>query len=293
MQNESDESLPPLGPLPEIRREDNPKLLTDPEPPLLGSPLTANTKFDEEDEPSTDPLSLPAVGLLNREPLPSQQNKNHAVIQPLSEKSKDEPAPMTMPAPQFSPSVTPAQPGANATNGPIITPPAVHPAGEAQSKPAANSVKTLSEIEEEVDSPHLSDTSVPLMPTPAQPTSSVIQPSVTQLPQNNPLPTTPPPAAPAATSVDDARSAVEQALNGGTDVTENPGPIQALNARPLSYGLHDNNAQAPIAVPPQPQQPVSFEPTPPVGPQGNGQAPSSVPPAVPPPMMPPTFPGQQ
>lgn len=294
MQKESGDTLPPLGPLPEIHREDSPKLLTDPEPPMLGSPLTANTKFDEEDEPSTDPLSLPSVGLLNREPLPSQQNKNHAVIQPLSAKAKEEDNSASGPTPQAAqPPVNPLQASVGAgmpANGPIITPPAVHPVGQPE---PAQPTKTLAEIEEEVDSPHLSDTSVPLMPTPAQPTSSVIQPTpqAAQPPANLLPSATPPAPAPAATSVDDARNAVEQALSGATGAGQNPGPIQALNAQPLSYGLHDaNTPPAPITVPPQ-QQPVSFEPMPPTVSQGQNLA--GAPPAVPPPMMPPTLPGQQ
>lgn len=293
---DNEDMLPPQSPLPNIRHEDGPKLLTDPEPPMLGSPMTANSKFDEEDEPSTDPLSLPSVGLLNREPLPSQQaNKNHAVIQPLSstEQKQDVPTPPTLSTTPMASPINPFQPPAGmGTTGPIITPPAVHPAGQPQPTPPS---KTLSELEEEVDSPHLSDTSVPLMPTPAQPTSSVIQPQSPAASQPQAaLPVAPPAGRENATNVDDARSAVEQALNVGGSPTDNPGAIQALNAQPLSYGLHDSNTPpAPIAVPPQPQQPVSFEPTPVITPQGNnGQNPSVAPPAVPPPMMPPSFPGQ-
>lgn len=280
-QDKSEDKLPDIKPLPNIRHEETSKLLTDPAPPRFGgSPMSASAQGDSEDEPSTDPLSVPSVGLLNREPLPSQQPK-HLVVQPPSASTQN-----NTPEPPLTPALS--LPGANLppalpaapTSGPIVQPPAIHPANQPQMPAAQPPSKTLSEIEEELDSPHLSDTSVPLMPTPAQPnTSSVIKPQA---------------ATPASlsTNVDDARSAVEQALNGNPNASFEP--IQALNANPLGNVVqHDAPAPSlgqPMVNPgaPQPQQPVSFEPMPNTQPNQQGTTP---PPAVPPPMMPPTFPG--
>ncbi|HJP96781.1 MAG TPA: hypothetical protein VJ843_05440 [Candidatus Saccharimonadales bacterium] len=288
-------SLPPIEKLPEIKRDEGSHLLTGPEP-VFGAPMTANSQPDMEDEPSSDPLSVPSVGLLNREPLPSQK----------AETSHDQPM---LPAPTAQPELLPdaglpqdlSQPVQPAPN--VVTP-----------TMSAGPTKTLSEIEKDVNSPHMDDDDNPssIPPQPMMP--PVVQPSFT--PNNNPAPAAPSfqmpaqnqpafsqpannPAPTPATSVDEARNAVEQALGGGS--TPNPGTPSALNAMEMTGELHqpqpaNNPAPAPLGSPQPiqqdlanlqlPQQPASYEP--PVNEQTGPAAPP-----VPPPMMPGSFPPQQ
>jgi len=273
-----DEILPPITPLPGIKHDEGSRLLTDPEPALLGSsPLTANALPGDEDEPSTDPLSLPSVGLLNREPLPSQQadkiNPNPInVIAP--------PAPASGPAPAFGQEPHFNNPGVTPLGGsqPFMSP-----------QPADNATKTLSQLEEDVKSPHLAQ---PAPSMPFAPPTPVFQPPAPTVvtPTQTPSVSTPG----EATNVDAARNAVEQAINGSPESSVEP--IQALNAQPMGASLHNELPTAPAPMTPDmtgmvnpsaPQQPVTFEPTPPQQQDANNP---QTPPPVPPPMMPPTFP---
>lgn len=270
--------LPKITPLPSVRHEETSKLLTDEEPPMLGnSPITANIKPEDEDEPSVNPsLNVPSVGLLNREPLPSQEEASPApelpkpsmppAMTPMQPAPAPNPAPaepaMPMPGSQVSPSFAPSNPGISQVNP--------QPFGN----PGPG--KTLSEIEQDVHSPHIDDASSPFaIPNQPIPAAAPAQPNPT--PEANTS---------ASTDVNAARNAVEAAINGNPSSA--PEPIQALNAQPLSFGSIHNGAQPQQPAAPA-QQPVSFEPTPPVNPnQGAG----TTPPPVPPPMMPPTFPQQ-
>lgn len=279
-------SLPPIEKLPEIKHDEGSHLLTGPEP-MFGAPMTANSQPDMEDEPTSDPLSVPSVGLLNREPLPSQK----------SEESHNEPI---LPSPSTQPDTLP---------DPNLPQDLSQPPSHASQMPP----KTLSEIEKDVNSSHLdgddNPSSIPLQP--AMP--SVVQPSFTpnpapapafQMPSQNqpapefvpPQPAMPAPASP-STSVDEARNAVEQAL-GNAPANDTP---NSLNAMEMTGELHQpqatpNPAPAPLGAqqPIQqdltnlqlPQQPVSYEP-----PANNQAAPAA--PPVPPPMMPGSFPPPQ
>ena len=277
-ENTDEASLPPIEPLPGIKHEEkNARLLTD-EPPLLNnSPLTANALPDDEDKPAAD-LSLPTVGLLNREPLPSQQND------PKPELSM--PTPVT--TPQF--------------NNPGVSPVGSSPFA----MPNNNGVKTLSQIEEDVQSPHVvSPTNNPFMQpaptfnTPApeaqnQPFMTAPAPQVVA-PTQTPAPVAPVTQPAEDNTVDAARDAVAAAINSDPGSTVEP--LQSLNAQPMGTPLHNETVMpaqspdlppvmGPMVNPSAPQQPVSFEPTPEAQTEHN----STTPPPVPPPMMPPTFP---
>lgn len=329
---DADAKLPKIQPLSDSRSEGRSGFLTNDKPPILGnSPLTANTQPEAEDEPSTDPLSLPSVGLLNREPLPSQK----------SEKSKDEERASGEPTrtgaesasnnddtdveedendmsipPLKSPGVTPVGGTVQPTVSPVtIVPPA----------PTPGPNRTLSDIEREVKSPH-AQTPPPFdaasaqqapfgLPAPSMPPATVQPAPTSSVPGPAPTPAAMMPPAPAlspvepaptpanpAQSLNDARSAVEQALSGGNNPTGNLEPITALNAQPLGDPINHNPAMTPAATQPQltqpagpaaapqPTQPFSFEPAP-TQPQPGTSGAGQAPPPVPPPMMPPTFPG--
>ncbi len=270
---DENDALPKIQPLPSIRHDEGPRLLTDQEPMLNSSPLTANVEPEQEDEPSADPLSLPSVGLLNREPLPSQQPDAASVLAG----AQSAPLPgSAMPSPAPSPAISQA---------PLFANPGVSPINPSTGAPVPS--KTLSEIEQDVHSPHI-DT--PVSPAVTMPAPQFVQPVMPQVQAPMPSPAVNPGSPDTPADLDDARSAVEQAINGVAP--DNPGPIQALNAQPLSFGeLHhgdDTNVTmpAPQVTQPQPQQPVSYEAP---APQQSG---SMTPPPVPPPMMPPTFPAQ-
>lgn len=128
--------------------------------------------------------------------------------------------------------------------------------------------KTLEEIEQEVDSPHLHSGA-----------EETAQQSV-------------PPA------LDDARNAIDAAFRNDAVPTYTPEPITALNAQPLGFELHsDEPASAPDVASATPA-PLSFNmPEPPVAPPSafpGAPVPSApnddtqpAPPPVPPPMIPP------
>jgi hypothetical protein len=313
-------ALPPIPPAPPIikrDREDSSHMMTE-RPTFETPPLTANAVPEDEDAP-TDPLGLPQVGLLNREPLPSQHAfppafdtpgatfapspspvRNDAVVSP-------PPAPMSTPsaldipgpAPTTSPISSPAPTSVGAPWNPPVqtfTPSTSAPAFE---PPTQEGTKTLSQIEQDVNSPHLSSamaTSAPKEQGFITPSSSIIAPIP---PESTSAP------ASEETSVDDARSAVAQAINDSPAAGEQLGPIQALNAQPLSDSLHANDTNTltnlePAIVQPQQTIPQGQQLAPPVAPPFSplpGQTPittpvSGMPPNVPPPMMPaaPTFP---
>lgn len=129
---------------------------------------------------------------------------------------------------------------------------------------ADQSGKTLTEIEQEVDSPHLQEAE-----------------------------TAP---APASNFVDSARGAVDAALQGSTPEYV-PEPITALNAQPLGDEIHHDNvfdtstdataepaAEATAVAPPASPAPIAFPgvPSPTAGTESESE--TTAPPPVPPPM---------
>ncbi|HSW74243.1 MAG TPA: hypothetical protein VLG16_00075 [Candidatus Saccharimonadales bacterium] len=279
--------LPPEQPLPAIVKEEGPRLMTEP-PTFNTPPLTANAEPEEEDK-ATDSLSLPNVGLLSREPLPSQQELapvanpvGPTVIAP----TNDMPIPPVFGQPFMpvspSSSVNPSFAPSPTAQAPMWTPPPT-----ASSNPATS--KTLSEIEQDVHSPHATQNSM-LPPSPVQPGTGV--------PSNRSMPGLPPadnsttslagsPIANASASqttpdVADARDAVAQAINA--DPGSQPlDRLQSLNAMPLGGEVHDTNPedhQAQVDV--QPPAAQTFQPN----------MPNMAPPSSPPPMLPPLPPQQ-
>jgi len=240
--------LPPEQPLPAIVKEEGPRLMTEP-PTFNTPPLTANAEPEEEDK-ATDSLSLPNVGLLSREPLPSQQELAPAansagptVITP----TNNTPVP-SVSGPPFMP-VSPGS-GVNPSLAPPLTAQAPMWTPPASSNPAAS--KTLSEIEQDVHSPHAAQDSA-LPPNLVQPgTGAPSNPSMPDLPSvgNSATSLAGPQAgnAPAQASqttpdVADARDAVAQAINA--DPGSQPlDRLQSLNAMPLGGEVHDANPEA-------------------------------------------------
>ncbi|HSX32981.1 MAG TPA: hypothetical protein VLF91_01445 [Candidatus Saccharimonadales bacterium] len=161
------------------------------------------------------------------------------------------PAPPTMPLPTPSmplPPIPPAAPQPPTTLPPL---PSTPPPSQ-----------TLSSIEEQVHSPHLS-AAVPPTPTAAD-IAAAVPPTMTP-----PAPAAPPEDNTAV--VDSARAAVEEAIaaHPDTDAANTP---EAFNALPLGNALHPPDVAPTIPVP-DPQQAPTVS--------------SSAPPASPPPMMPP------
>jgi hypothetical protein len=146
--------------------------------------------------------------------------------------------------------------------------------------------RTLSDIEKDVNSPHItpgSDQSIPgptpvdnMLPPldshePTMPTNNFAAPSMPSLDNNdvpvfntgepslppNDQPSTPTEAQQSAQDVSSARDAVSQALGGSPDA--NLDPIQALNAQPLS--VPSETPQAPVQPWTPPTEPVA-EPAP-------------------------------
>lgn len=314
-------TLPPEPQIPEIKREESSKMMTEP-PSFESSPITANITSDE-DKPALD-TGAPQIGLLNREPLPSQQKpEGQSPSDPLM---GGMPSQNDMPW-QSGPAPTLTPPSFNSprTVGPASalpdTPPSVMPTPPTpQAQTSAAPSPTLSQIEQSIGSPHAApddaskkdeDDDNDILP-PNPPSSFVVSPDQKK---ND--------AKDAANSINDARSLVEQAING--DPNQRLEPPASFNAQPMNFeSAHDaTQGQLDVSLPHiQPQQPVApqfgapqpgqpqpsaFAPmTPamnpgiqqpmpgqPVGPMQNvGQMPGT-PPNSPPPMMPPTFPSGQ
>lgn len=202
----------------EEKLEDDPDYISAPsiitEPPRLGGQLTANSVPEyQQYTDTTDPLSAPS---------------EHGRI--LSRSPVPDPLPVPTPEPivsEFDAADTPA----------IRTTP---------------TNKTLSEIEESVNSPHIAADTTPIEPPkPPEPTVEEIEASV-----NATLPPAP----------DEARDAVQRAVEAVQSYA--PDPIESLGANNVDLGLEHANG-------------LKFEEndgtTPPTGP----------PPPVPPPLTPP------
>lgn len=195
--------------------------------------------FDER--ASTDPLSLPAPAtpLLDREPLPTSPERTIAPPSHYSAAEAAKPAPAAEPA----------------TEQPVKAAPA-----DAAPTPPAAADETLSQIEQELRSPHTEEAA----PAPAADTSA--PGAIADL------------ASSSKPSTTAARDAVEQALSASPIGAQNPEPIQALNAQPLGASA---NAATPYLDVSRLDQPENA---------ANAQKPApNAPPEVPPPILPPTY----
>lgn len=227
--------------------------------------------------PVPEPASMPP--LTPMPPAPMQP--------PMPEPSTADAVPMP-PPPPMSAMPAPAAPPVQLPSQPAFTPPPFAPSTPMSppSSPFANPRpdETLSQIEKDVNSPH------------AQANNAALA---------------------AANSVDDARSAVQAALNDAGAPATPAEPIAALNAQPLGPELHPPMTPAPgPQMPPAPASPPPTnsgfsEPTPgntpadatldmplPSNPFGPGQSTSPAPsPLTPPPSSfpgtPPPLPGPQ
>lgn len=297
------------------------------EPPTLGGQLTASGMPDAYELLPSDPLTMPA-----RDETATPSLSVAPTIMPLADEPDDsgkEPAAKTE---------EPAVPVATTVDEPART----------EEQPLPQSGKTLTEIERDVHSSHMDALSEPspqsqTLPAPQLPSIGAPMPAAAGSPQvftPPPAPakddvsmfaSPPPPAsdmasvlADDASNLQDARNAVEQAIN--STVPQNLPPIEALNAHPLDVSVAPAPevlppvAQAPdVPIPTMTQQPAwapaptpagqPFQPAftaapagqPPIAPgafpgtmpvpQANVPAPvnPNAPPPVPPPMMPPAF----
>lgn len=202
------------------------------EPPsLAGGTNMDDIATNGEERPAGDPIGIAPepTGILQRSepfapmgnpaPLPDVPNDDNPYPSPFSPA-----APASIPAPTPAVESTPASPVVVTPTVPQPTPIASTPAGPGQ---------TLSEIEQNVNSPHLQDYS--LMPSQQ--------------------PATLPPV-----DVNSARDAALQALNAQPGA---PAPIQALNSQMLGGPLHGPQAAIPTASPQQGQGPMLPPPGPP------------------------------
>jgi hypothetical protein len=265
----NDFGLPPLpSNQPPVIHTDGPRLMM--QPPTFGSQLTAGTMPQDEDEegPSGAAISLPQIDnptpLLQREPLQPQSN-----VSPVS------PAPSVSLPPPPPPKVAPSA----ATSAP----------GGDQSVPPLLADGSRGSLTRDVKSPHLDYVEPPI---PNLPVESPVSPapSVSLPPPPPPTPvvdehsTLVTPSVLPAEQLDDgtysqeadvksARSAIEEAFDGGGDAEDSPlEPVVALNAQPLGAPLHEfDNPDAP---------PPGFSSDPNVG--------TPPPPPVPPPLIPPS-----
>ncbi len=275
----------------------------DPAPAILspgllqrGSPA-ASTSFPPTPPPFTPPQSLtPPPPQIPEDPAlaaVAPGNEPPAPIVPPPAPSPVVMTPSAPPAPNPAPNMFQPAPVTRPVTPDILPPPAAPqpppiPA-PIQSAPAAAPVspQTLSQIEQNVNSPHLQQfmpsnprlqppqpVVPPSTPLPAaQPVFTPSQlppaPAAGPTPQFMPSPTEPPsppqpvPQSVVSTPLPDVNSARDAALHA-YDGTYSNDPIAGLNAQPLGDPLHEHDAQD--------QQNAPNQPTPPAGP---------------PPMMPP------
>ena len=237
-------------------------------------PFTANMSADGEDEPSTDPLSIPntqnngmmldhnssqpisTLPPIEQPPLPPVEPVPPAYVkQPPVAVAEPTVVPMPLPTPQINPTAVPFPPALDNTTIRELekTFDSRHIAQDPHS--------TLDEIEHVFDSPHLKE----------------------QAPVEN---------------LDSARGAVENAIQATPYDANRPDPLQALNATQVDLPLGNSALTPPTTNDPflaglgltdavQPPSPFILPPLPPAdqqppAPNNFGQSP----PPVPPPMMP-------
>lgn len=228
------------------------KLIT--EPPTLGGTLTSSI-HEEELDPSTDPFSLPKSEppqLLSRKD-DSLQPAAPPAPQPAAQAAPTEETPAPEPVLQPAPlDFQPPQPDAPA---PITLNPA--PASD-DNQSDQGQYSTLADLEESINSPHTAPDAV------------------------NTGDDSAPTAAPEA-SLDAARDEVSRAITEATMAGNTaPEAIEALNAQPMTEGLH-GNPTPPSGDPLTPPAPT------PLSTQDDQQqtGPQVVDPTAPPPVPPP------
>lgn len=209
-------------------------------PPTMGGTLTANTTPNQA-EPSIDPLSGQSTG---------SSLLSHDADQKSSETKTSSESGATDDASQNKRGIT------------------IQPS------------QTLSDIEEDVNSPHLAAL------TPAAKPEATSGDGQAQSAANLPL----------VTGIDDARKAVQAAAQNSMESSASS-PIQALNAQPLGEQLHTAGPQpaAPQVLPPVMGDTTGLNLPPNLVPpttelpqeQTASNQPPTAPPPVPPPMMPP------
>ncbi|HEX7963579.1 MAG TPA: hypothetical protein VF466_03210, partial [Candidatus Saccharimonadales bacterium] len=289
------------------------------QPPAMGGQLTS--AGTPEEEASSDPLSLPQPDSSGFGPGSYGAPTASATIAPpempylppsmtpggtISPTPHDAPLPPQVPPPATQPLMPTTSPAPMPSMPPqpsIVMPtPAAPPplppapvpapmAPPAQPEPAS---ETLSQIEADVNSPHLQGgaTGEQSVPSP-QNVAPTIQPPMPQplaSPAAVPMPNSDAPVSPDLAS---ARDAVLQAIAGQPEQAVGPEPIAALNAQPLGAPLHEDPAAAgPAPLPPAPQAPINMDATAnPTFTLPDVAAPNGpTPPATPPPMMPPSGP---
>ncbi|HSX00214.1 MAG TPA: hypothetical protein VLH38_04225 [Patescibacteria group bacterium] len=231
------------------------------QPPAMGGEMSANAT--PQGMGNADPLSLPQPNESVFGPSSSANiTAPEMPYMPPSMTPSPTPAPVAPPAPILPPAPSPEPPAPLPTQP---SPPAVPPI----LPPQAPQGETLSQIETDVNSPHLQASPLSSSPT-------------LQFPAPQLAPATPA-VEPQGPDLASARDAVMQAI--ATPAA--PEPIQALNAQPLGNPLHEQE-QAPVA-----QAPINYDatanPTFTLPDAAPVQPPSgAAPPPVPPPMMPPT-----
>jgi hypothetical protein len=297
------------------------------QPPAMGGGMAMSAAGMPDDERSTDPLSDPlslpqpdgagfgmgGQGSFGPPPasaniappampyLPPSMTPGGSVTpaEPaLAPAAPAIPEPAADEPPEIPPPVGPPQiiqPGAPAmattpqaaAPAPLFAPAAPAPT-PAPATPPAPAGETLSQIEADVNSPHLQQQPAPVAapalpaapaPPPAAPAPVPVPAPVAAAapaPAPTPAPATPP--APAA-DLASARDAVMAAINAQPGQAAAPEPIQALNAQPLGVPLHEG------AAPAAPSLDATANPTftLPDAPAGTL---NPAPPATPPPMMP-------
>jgi hypothetical protein len=261
-------------------------------PPAQPAPIAPAPQVAQSSAPFPAPASQP-------EPIapPAPALTPPAPVFPQSPLMPPAPAPIPAPAPTFptpAPAPAPSIPAPNPPAPSAFTPPTTPPPTE-----------TLSQLEQEVHSPHVSPPSTPapadnsglgqFSPLGSEPLlpGAPSQPLTPPAPAPAPFepPVEPPASAPTESSdpvspdLASARDAVMQAIASQPATPSGTmEPIQALNAQPLGAPLHnpaDDNA-ADTSIPGTlPSGPSIIQPTtPPAGP-------GAMPPPGPPPMMPP------
>jgi hypothetical protein len=221
-----------------IHHSEAPKMVL--EPPTLGGQLTASGNPGPFGEPNA------GLGLPSLEPSSMSGPATGPTIVPPAN-NMDE-----MPSGGAARSDSYIVGGSGSNAVPQI--PVVPPQGAPEPRPAfPEPNKTLTDIEKEVNSPHVATVADPVTPPaptlvqPASPVTDNILPPLdgpvaptNDIPQLTPSePASAVPAAPAPT-LDSARDAVMQAINASS--TPALDPIQALNAQPVNLAIGSQNA---------------------------------------------------
>jgi hypothetical protein len=250
---------------------------------------SASANITSPTMPYLPPSMTPGVGPATPPPVTPPSPATGPAAAPFMTPSAQVVTPTTPPPAPAPASVAPLEPqvfvGSGGPSGPSL-PPLSAP------EPAAPAGETLSQIEAEVQSPHLGPSEAPApsmdLGVPNVPAPQNVAPTI--------MPPAPEPAAPApapapsdapSSDLASARNAVMQAIAGTEPASQAPEPIAALNAQPLGAPLHDA-APSPAA----PVMDATANPTFTLPDAPPPTMPAGAPPATPPPMMPPGSFGQ-